>query len=214
MVNERTDETSTGQSSRARILQYAVAMARQVGLEGLTIGVLAKQVGMSKAGLFAHFGSKEDLQLATLEEARTEFLRAVVVPAEQIERGLPRLHSVLFDWIGMMESARDRGGCFFAAAASELDGRPGAVRDRLVEVSGQWLDWLRRQVVVAQERGHLNPDIDADQLAFELHAYGQQSNWSAQLMNDQSAFDRARDAMRGRLQTAATGLGKEMLTNS
>jgi len=211
----KTERSVSGDSqpvdNRTRILTLAVAMAREVGLEGLTIGVLAKQVGMSKAGLFSHFGSKEELQLATLEAARLEFLRAVVAPAERVERGLPRLYSVVFDWITMIESLRDCGGCFFSAAATELDGRPGAVRDRLVEASGQWLDWLRRQIVIAQERGHIDANIDANQLAFELHAYGQQCNWAAQLMKDETAFERARRAVRGRLFEVATDLGRGMI---
>ena len=197
--------------SRDRILQHAVAMARQIGLEGLTIGLLAKDVGLSKAGLFAHFGSKEELQLATLEAARNCFLRDVVAPAQHVDRGLPRLYQVVMDWITTMEQAKDQGGCFFYAAAAELDGRPGPVRDRLVEASGQWLDWLRRQVVLAVERGHLSPALDPEQMAFELHAYGQQANWAAQLMKSDDAFARARRAIRECLLANATDQGKAIL---
>jgi len=198
-------------SPRERILAAAVEKARQIGLEALSIGVLAKDVGMSKAGLFAHFGSKEDLQLATLEAALNGFVTRVIVPAERTERGLPRLFQVVMDWIASIEEKRDQGGCFFYAIAAEFDGRPGAVRDRLVGSSERWLDWLLRQVALAKERGHLAPDVDAEQLAFELHAYGQQANWEAQLLRREDAFDRARRAVRERLMELATELGKTYL---
>lgn len=195
-------------------MEAAVEMARQIGLEGLSIAALAKEVGMSKAGLFAHFGSKEDLQLATLDAALCGFARRVVAPAEQTERGLPRLYQVTMDWIASIEEARDRGGCFFYSVAAEFDGRPGAVRDRLVGASEQWLNWLLRQIVLAKERGHLLPDVDAEQLAFELHAFGQQANWEAQLLKRADAFDRARQAIRERLMLSATERGKALLPSS
>jgi AcrR family transcriptional regulator len=187
-------------------------MARQIGLEGLSIGELAKNVGMSKAGLFAHFGSKEELQLATFEAALAAFTKRVLVPAEQTDRGLPRLYQVIMDWISMTEAARHHGGCFFYAVSAEFDGRPGPVRDRLVLASKQWLDWILRQVVLAKERGHLVPEVDAEQLTFEIHAYEQQANWAAQLLDQENAFERARNAVRERLLALATEKGKGYLT--
>ena len=198
-------------SSRERILEVAVAKARKVGLEGLSIGVLAKEVGMSKAGLFAHFGSKEELQLATFEAALAGFTKRVLAPAEQTERGLPRLYQVIMDWISLTECARDQGGCFFYAVSAEFDGRPGAVRDRLVLASEQWLDWILRQVVLAKERGHLLPDVDETQLTFEIHAFEQQANWASQLLKHDDAFDRARISVRERLRALATEKGKAIL---
>ena len=198
-------------SPRERILEAAVEKARQIGLEGLSIATLAKEVGMSKAGLFAHFGSKEELQLATLDAALCGFMKRVITPADQTERGLPRLHQVVMEWIASIEEARDRGGCFFYAVAAEFDGRPGAVRDKLVAASERWLDWLLRQVTLAKERGHFVPEVDAEQLAFALHAFGQQANWEAQLLHREHAFARARRAIRERLMALATEKGKAYL---
>ncbi|MCC6794624.1 MAG: TetR/AcrR family transcriptional regulator [Candidatus Hydrogenedentes bacterium] len=198
-------------SPRERILGVAVEKARQIGLEGLSIGVLAKEVGMSKAGLFAHFGSKEELQLATLEAAQSAFVQGVIIPAEKTERGLPRLLQVITDWIGMAESACEKGGCFFYSVSAEFDGRPGPIRDRLVLASKQWLDWINRQVVLAIERGHLVAEVDPEQLTFELHAYEQQANWAALLVGQKDAYARAREAVRSRLHALATEKGKAIL---
>lgn len=206
-----TEVESKTESPRERILVAAVAMARRVGLEGISIGSLAKEVGMSKAGLFAHFGSKEDLQLATFEAALASFTKRVLAPAEQTERGLPRLYQVISDWISLTECARDQGGCFFYAVSAEFDGRPGAVRDRLVQASNQWLEWIQRQIVLAKERGHLLPDVDEVQLAFEIHAFEQQANWASQLLKQADAFDRARISVKERLRTLATEQGKAFL---
>ena len=186
-------------------------MARQIGLEGLSIGVLAKEVGMSKAGLFAHFGSKEELQIATLEAAQSVFMQRVIIPAEKTERGLPRLLQVITDWIAMAESACDKGGCFFYSVSAEFDGRPGAIRDRLVLASKQWLDWIQRQIALAKERGHLIAATDPEQLTFEIHAYEQQANWAALLVGQKDAYARAREAVRSRLYTLATEKGKAIL---
>jgi len=198
-------------SPRERILGVAVEMARQIGLEGLSIGVLAKEVGMSKAGLFAHFGSKEELQLATLEAAQSVFMQRVIIPAEKTERGLPRLHQVITDWIAMAESACDKGGCFFYSVSAEFDGRPGAIRDRLVLASKQWLDWIQRQIALAKERGHLIAETDPEQLTFEIHAYEQQANWAALLVGQKDAYARAREAVRSRFYALATEQGKAIL---
>ncbi|NUM54983.1 MAG: TetR/AcrR family transcriptional regulator [Candidatus Hydrogenedentes bacterium] len=205
------DTNVESKSSRERILEVAVAMARKVGLEGLSIGALAKEVGMSKAGLFAHFGSKEELQLATFDAALARFTKRVLAPAEQTERGLPRLLQVIMDWISLTECARDQGGCFFYAVSAEFDGRPGAVRDRLVLASKQWLEWIQRQIVLAKERGHLLPDVDEIQLAFEIHAFEQQANWASQLLKQDDAFERARISVRERLRALATDKGKAIL---
>src|ERR687891_743618 len=116
--------TSAGNRTRDAILGRAMDLASLEGLEGLTIGRLATQLSMSKSGLFAHFGSKEDLQLATIETARTRFIDQVIRPAFEAEHGLPRLWNLCDSWIGHVEDEVFSGGCFFAAAASEFDGRP------------------------------------------------------------------------------------------
>ncbi|HEX8188504.1 MAG TPA: helix-turn-helix domain-containing protein, partial [Pyrinomonadaceae bacterium] len=123
-----------GERTRQAILEAAVDIASEEGLEGLTIGRLAAELSMSKSGLFAHFGSKEELQLATVEAARDVFVREVVRPAFGAPRGLARLWQLCDVWLGYVRREVFRGGCFFAAAAAEFDGRPGAVRDRVAAI--------------------------------------------------------------------------------
>jgi AcrR family transcriptional regulator len=210
-ASQKRPAPTRGQAQRQRILEQATALAAKEGLEGLTIGRLAEVVGMSKGGLFAHFGSKEELQLACMETARERFIDEVVVPVQHVERGLPRLYQTLSAWIRSVERSREQGGCFFFAASADFDGRPGPVRDTLLAISQQWLDWIMRQAVVAIERGHLKKSTDVAQLAFEMHAFGQQANWSAQLVHDPDAFDRARRAIRDRLAVDATDAGRALL---
>lgn len=209
--NPKRQPPARGQAQRQRILEHATALAAKEGLEGLTIGRLAEAVGMSKGGLFAHFGSKEEIQLACIEAARERFIEEVVVPVQHVERGLPRLYQTLSAWVKSLERVRDEGGCFFFAASADFDGRPGPVRDALLAISQQWLDWIMRQAVVAVERGHLKKPTDVRQLAFELHAFGQQANWSSQLVHDPEAFERARRAIRNRLAADATDAGRALL---
>lgn len=207
----RPRKVEGAENSRQRILDAAVCLAARVGLDALTISLLADEVGMSKAGLFAHFGSKEELQLAAIDTARQCFLRDVLAPVQHVERGVPRLYQTMMAWIRSLESHKDRGGCFFYAANAEFDGRPGAVRDTLTEVSRQWLDWLTRQAALAVERGHLTPDTDPEQLAFELHAFGQEANWASQLLHDDLAFERARGAVHKQLLEHCTEVGRQWL---
>lgn len=162
---------SKGAATRDVILAQAYSLACVQGLEGLTIGVLAEQVGMSKSGVFAHFGSREDLQLAVLDLAGERFAQAVMAPALRQPRGLQRLRAImqhwLFDWL---RQSHGQGGCLFAAAASEYDDRPGTVRERLVSREGQWRQQLARATQLAIDTGELVADADPDQMAFELHA--------------------------------------------
>src|SRR3954469_14661882 len=149
-----------GERTRRGILDVAVDLASAEGLEGLTIGRLASELSMSKSGLFAHFGSKEDLQLATVEAARHIFIREVIRPAFVAEHGLGRLWKLCDIWLGYVQSGVFRGGCFFAAAAAEFDGRPGPVRDRIADIMKEWLAALRRAVVEAQAAGQLERGVD------------------------------------------------------
>lgn len=194
-----------GERTRAAILRAAVDLASIEGLEGLTIGRLSTELAMSKSGLFAHFGSKEDLQLATIEAARSIFIEEVVQPAlESSERGLPRIWELCNRWTEYAQRGVFKGGCFFAAASSEFDGRPGPVRDRVADIMLEWLAALERGVREAQELGHLDPKADAKQVAFEFNALVMAGNWAFQLYGDLKAFTRAREAIRERLRTAAT----------
>jgi AcrR family transcriptional regulator len=200
-----------GERTRQAILEAAVHIASAEGLEGLTIGRLAIELSMSKSGLFAHFGSKADLQVATVEAARAIFIREVIMPAFETAQGLARLWKLCDIWLAYVQSGVFRGGCFFAAAAAEFDGRPGPVRDRIAEIMKEWLVTLRNAIVEAQKAGHLNKDIDATQLAFEFNSLELGANWAFQLYGDLRAFKRAREAIRERLNRFATTAGAPLL---
>lgn len=200
-----------GARTRQAILEAAVDVASAEGLEGLTIGRLASKLSMSKSGLFAHFGSKEELQLSTIEAARSIFVREVIRPAFEAAHGMARLWKLCDLWLGYVQGGVFRGGCFFAAAAAEFDGRPGAVRDRIAEVMKEWLDLLRRTVVEAKEAGHTDKNVDPAQMAFEFNALELGANWAFQLYGDRQAFSRAREAILERLRRVATSSGRSQL---
>jgi AcrR family transcriptional regulator len=157
-----------GAATREMIVERAYMIASSAGLEGLSIGPLAEAVGMSKSGVFAHFGSREDLQLAVLDLAALRFGEHTLVPALKARRGLPRLRAIFehwLDWIG-----RDRGGCLLLSAVSEYDDRPGPLRDRVIAHHQRWRGELVRAIGLAVTAGDLRADLDADQLAFEINA--------------------------------------------
>ena len=201
-----------GERTRKAILETAVHIASAEGLEGLTIGRLAAALSMSKSGLFAHFGSKEDLQVATVEAARAIFIREVIKPAFESAQGLLRLWKLCDIWLAYVQSGVFRGGCFFAAAAAEFDSRPGPVRDRIAEIMKEWLATLRSAIVEAQNAGQLHKEIDATQLAFEFNSLELGANWAFQLYGDLRAFKRAREAIRERLNQYATAAGVPLLS--
>jgi AcrR family transcriptional regulator len=200
-----------GERTRKAILEAAVHIASAEGLEGLTIGRLALELSMSKSGLFAHFGSKEDLQVATVEAARAIFINEVIRPAFETAQGLLRLWKLCDIWLSYVQSGVFRGGCFFAAAAAEFDSRPGPVRDRIAEIMKEWLSTLRDAIIEAQNAGHLVKGIDATQLAFEFNSLELGANWAFQLYGDIKSFARAREAMRERLARYATNVGAPLL---
>ena len=175
-------------SKRDAILERAVEVASEAGLEGLTIGRLSSELGLSKSGLFGHFGSKEELQLAAVDAAGKIFFDEVVKPAQGEPEGAARLRAYCEGWIGYLEREVFSGGCFFAAASAEFDGRPGPVRDRLRDGQRTWFDELEKQ---AQNAGIDDPV----QLVFEVHALVQGANARYQLCGDQDAFARARRAL-------------------
>lgn len=181
--------------TRDRILRHAVEVASLEGLEGITIGRLASDMSMSKAGVLGHFGTKEQLQLAALDEAMGAFRHAVWEPASGLRPGRERLHGICEAWIAYLEGGLFPGGCFLTAASCEFDGRPGAVREA---VSGGLQRW--RTVLVAEARraiadGDLPSDADAEQVAFELSAVAMATNQAIQLHGDPLAPDRARLAI-------------------
>jgi AcrR family transcriptional regulator len=187
-----------GDRTRRAILERAVQVASADGLEGLSIGQLAGELGVSKSGLFAHFGSKTDLQLATIDAAREIFIEEVV-GGSQAGSGSGRLLSLIDAWLGYMEREVFRGGDFFSAVSTEFDGRPGPVRDRIASVMGEWLLALEAAIQDAQEAGELPAVLDSEQLAFEIHSLGTGANWAFQLYRDEAAFTRARNAIQDRL---------------
>ncbi len=179
-----------GQRTHHEILSTAVDLGSREGLEALTIGRLAACGGVSKSGLFAHFGSKRELQLATIGAARVVFANEVIKPALSAAEGLPRLRATLADWLDYFRRDVFPGGCFFQAASLEFDGRPGPVRDRVLEVMSEWLVWLAQ---LARQAGAPSTGA-AEQIAFELNAIGLAANWQRQLFGDDRALDHAEAA--------------------
>jgi AcrR family transcriptional regulator len=159
-----------GEETRERILGHAMRLASRDGLEGLTVGSLATELGLSKSGLFAHFGSKEALQVQVLQAATRRFEDLVFAPALKAPRGEPRLRDILTRWLAWERDEGLPGGCIFIAAASELDDRPGPARDFLVEQQERLLGALARAVRLCKEEGHFRADVDPEQMAFELYA--------------------------------------------
>ena len=175
-------------SRRDAIIERAVEVASEEGLEGLTIGRLSSELGLSKSGLFGHFGSKEELQLAAVDAASAIFFDEVIKPALAEAEGPARLRAYCEGWVGYLEREVFSGGCFFAAASTEFDGRPGPVRDRLRDGQRAWFDELEKQ---AQKAGLDDPA----QLVFEVHALVQGANARYQLFGEKDAFERARRAV-------------------
>ena len=191
-----------GERSRSVILHTAARLATVEGLDGLTIGRLAAETGMSKSGLFAHFGSKEELQLATIGTAEEIFEEDVLRPALQ-EEGRARLEALCERFLSHVDRKVFPGGCFFASAAAELDTRPGPVRDRIVAVYEQWIGLLEEAARTAQERGELDRSVDPAQLTFELNAMLAEANGVYLLSGDRRAFDMARRGIADRVERAA-----------
>lgn len=182
-----------GELTRQAILAHATGLASQVGLDGLTIGRLAEELSLSKSGLFAHFRSKQALQVQVLEFAAEQFTDAVIRPALGKPRGEPRVRALFERWL---EWGRTRlpGGCLFVAAATELDDQPGAAREQLVRGQRDWLELVANCCRTAVAEGHFRKDLDAEQFAHDL--YGIMLAWhhAARLMRDPAAERRARSA--------------------
>ncbi len=157
-----------GQQTKATIIDAALALAAQVGLEGLSIGALADVTGMSKSGVFAHFGSREDLQISVVREYHTRFEEEVFFPATRQPRGVPRLRALFANWMKRTSTELD-SGCIYISGAVEFDDRPGPVRDALAESVNTWLAAMNRAVLQARDEGHLRADADPSQVVFEIH---------------------------------------------
>lgn len=193
---------SKGEATRSAILTHALGLASEVGLDGLSIGALAERAGMSKSGLFAHFGSKDELQVSVLDEAVRRFVEVVISPALKERRGEPRVRALFERWLTWDKQDFMPGGCIFLAAAVDLDDRPGPARDRLVATQRDWQDALATAARIAIEEKHFRADLDVDQFAFELYAIAQGYHQLNRLMKDPKANKRARVAFERLLRDA------------
>lgn len=190
--------------ARATILRRAADLASVDGLDGLTIGRLAADLGVSKSGLFGYFGSKEELQLATIRTATTVFLREVVQPALAVPPGLGRAWRLCENWLVYSQRRVFPGGCFFFAVTAEFDARPGRIRDALAAANTDWTRLVTRTLDDARHLGELAKNADTDQLGFELIAFMETANAAAVLHDDPTSYQRGRTAIRRCLTAAAT----------
>ena len=180
-----------GQQTRASILDAALALSSQKGLEGLSIGALAEVTGMSKSGVFAHFGSREELQILVIREYHNRFEEEIFYPAIREPRGLGRLVAMFDRWIRRVTVEID-SGCIYISGAVEFDDRPGPVRDALADMVRTWHAALHRAIEIAREVGDLRPDTDARQMAFEMHGLILALHHDARFLREPGAVERAR----------------------
>jgi AcrR family transcriptional regulator len=197
--------TAQGARTRETITRTAADLASVEGLDGLTIRRLAEALPMSVSGLYGHFGSKEALQLATIESARRVYVQEVITPALATTLGIERLLALCDSFISYVEREVFPGGCFFAAAMAEFDCKPGPVRDRIAELQTAWLNTLQRAAAEAIQANELRPDTDAQDIAFDLEAVLLSANWYVHLLTDTSYLDRARRSVRRRIAADTTG---------
>jgi AcrR family transcriptional regulator len=200
-VYNRTNVLTKGERTRKTILDRAACLATQEGLEPLSIARLAEATGMSKSGLFAHFGSKEELQLATVDHAAALFVAEVIAPARSAPRGLARVWALCDNMVDYSERQVFPGGCFFASTSFEFNNKPGPVRDRIEHMLRSWLSYLEHAVKQAQKTGELDPSPSAREIAFQLDAFAQSANAQFQLFREPRVFDEARRATRDRLES-------------
>ncbi|HVQ25086.1 MAG TPA: TetR/AcrR family transcriptional regulator, partial [Planctomycetota bacterium] len=179
-----------GLQTRAAILEAALGLASQIGLEGLSIGALAEVTRMSKSGVFAHFGSREELQISVVREYHARFEEEVFFPAVREPRGLPRLRGLFERWVRRVSVEID-AGCIYISGAVEFDDRPGPVRDALAESVKVWLAAMLRAVLQAQEEGHLRAEADARQISFEIHALILALHYEARFLRSPESLARA-----------------------
>ena len=192
-----------GERTRQAILSHACRLASAEGLEAVSLQRLATDLGISKSGLFAHFGSKEELQLATVEEAGRIFADEVLRPGLRPAAGLGRLWAMCNSYLSYLKRCVFPGGCFFEAAVAEFDSRPGAVRDAVVEKRRYWSASLARAIRDAQAAGEVKPEVDPEQLAWELNCLLIGTNGSFVIEGADVVFERARHAIRDRLDRVA-----------
>jgi AcrR family transcriptional regulator len=179
-----------GQQTKLAIVEAALGLSTQIGLEGLSIGVLAEVTHMSKSGVFAHFGSREELQISVIREYFHRFEQEVFYPALGVSRGLPRVQALFANWMKRV-AVEIQSGCIFISGAVEFDDRPGPVRDALANSVQTWLTALFRAVVLAKECGHLRQDADEQQMAFEIHGLILALHYEARFLKNPGSIERA-----------------------
>jgi AcrR family transcriptional regulator len=184
-----------GEQTRVAILDAALELASRDGLEGLTIGLLADRMLMSKSGVFAHFGSREDLQIAVIQEYHRRFEEEVFYPSIREPRGLPRLRSMFHRWV-TRHSREITSGCIYISGAVEYDDRPGPIRDELLQMVSAWKRALTVAALQAVEMGHLRPDTDCDQLIYEVRALIFALHHDARFLQANDAIERTERAFR------------------
>lgn len=200
---------SDGERTHAAILEKAMALASIEGLGGLTIGRLADELGISKSGVYAHFGSKRRLQLETVEAARRIFIREVIEPGLSAPAGLGQVESLCEAFVSYVERGVFPGGCFFAGLLSEFDARPGEIHEQVASDHRAWLDGLATAARAAQTRGELDPAADAEQLAFELDAALELANYLYMLYRDPVYLERGRGAIRSAIEPRRSRAGPD-----
>ncbi len=179
-----------GQQTKQAIIDAALGLATQIGLEGLSIGALAEVMQMSKSGVFAHFGSREELQISVVREYHDRFEQEVFYPALQQARGLPRLRALFANWMTRTSTEID-SGCLYISGAVEFDDRPGPVRDALAMSVQTWLAAMNRAVVLSQQCGHLRADADEQQVVFEIHGLILALHYEARFLKNPGSIARA-----------------------
>ena len=185
-----------GQQTKAAIVDAALGLATQIGLEGLSIGALAEVMQMSKSGVFAHFGSREELQISVVREYHARFEEEVFYPAIRAPRGLPRLRALFANWMQRTTVEID-SGCIYISGAVEFDDRPGPVRDALASSVNTWLSAMQRAINIAVEEGHLRADTDADQMRFEIHSLILALHYEARFLRSPDSVRRSLAAFEG-----------------
>jgi AcrR family transcriptional regulator len=202
----REHRLQKGQQTRAAILDAALGLASSMGLEGLSIGALAEVTQMSKSGVFAHFGSREELQISVVREYHNKFEEEVFFPAIREARGLPRLRSLFENWIKRVSVEID-SGCIYISGAVEFDDRPGPVRDALASIVRAWHAALEKSIRIAIDEGHLKPDTDPLQILFEMHGLILALHHDARFLRQPGALGRARIAFERIVKQHATPAG-------
>ena len=188
-----------GEETRQAILARAFELANVVGVAGLSIGRLAEATGLSKSGLFAHFGSKEALEVAVVEEASRQFVQEVMVPALRFPRGEPRVRALFDRWLAWGDRP---GGCFFVGASAELDDRPGPPRDALVQANKDWIGQIATAIRIAVSEGHFRKDLDPDQIAFEIYGIMLAAHTFIRFLHEPRSLDRARASFERLIETS------------